>query len=393
MHIQSAGGESNLDQHEIHSFRKTILILPASSESILSSRWKKELTKIRDAVNRGNKGSKRFDVEERHYASSSDLSEELTSLKPYIIHISGCTDGIESLVLRNTREHINAKEKNELIAEFFGLHERETTCLLLSGCSSEEQVREIAQNIDFVIAITKNIEEIHAINFINEFYYQLTSGREIRDSYNLGRNLLEREGSGKSTLPQFFTKKDEIRRRDLERKLNSCIKEIEKNQENITSWEKKASLLTDLGRIDEANEAYEKASLLDPQNYNIRVQQGDTLELFGDHEKANFAYDKALDLEEKDYKIWWKKAKTLIEIGKDQEAGECYKKSLSLLPPSPYDYVICSEYGAILEKLGLLYEGVLLYGTSLCLQPKYRAANYYKKQVYKKIYSQKRQHP
>ncbi|KAM3113642.1 hypothetical protein ACJ2PR_15035 [Phormidesmis sp. 146-33] len=72
------------------------------------------------------------------------------------------------------------------------------------------------------------------------------------------------------------------------------------------------------------------------------------------------------------------------------EAGECYKNALSLLPPSPDDYVICREYGNALGKLEQFYQDILLYQTSLCLQPNYRIANYDKKQAYKKIYARKR---
>jgi tetratricopeptide (TPR) repeat protein len=351
------GDNPNLTDNKNDISKKTILILPASPESIMSSRWREELTKIRGAVDRGNKHIGQFEVQDRPYVSSSDLSQELTRLKPYILHISGCADGVKALVLGNTNQHVDDSNQKELIAELFELHAREVNCLILSGCSSEEQIREIVHNIEFVIGITANLEEIHAAKFLNEFYYQLASNREIIHSYKSGCSLLKREGhSDKATLPLLFTRSDEIKRRDLEKELTSCIKEIEHDQDNIKNWKKKASLLRDLGRTDEANDAY----------------------------------GKAIEIDNTDYKVWWEKAKTHVEAGEDMEAAECYKKALSLLPPSPDDYIICREYGFTLGKLERPYESILLYKTSLCLQPNYRIASHDRKQAYKKIYSKKR---
>lgn len=372
--------------------KKTILMLAASSESATKPRWREELKKIRGAVDRA-KSDRGFEVQDRPYIGSSDLSEELTKLTPFVIHISGCVDGVEKLFLKDTDQNIDNSSQKKLIGDLFRQHAKkiEIDCIILSGCYLEEQAREIVQHINFAIGITADLEEVYAVQFLNEFYYQLASDREIKESYRLGYNLIQREGCSKeSVLPRLFTKNDEAKRRDLEKELADCVRQLEQDPDSVMLWRKKADLLQELGRIDEANDAYEKASSLDPGNPSIRVQQGEALEQSGDPEKASAAYDKALELDEKDYKVWWKKARTLVKTGRDMEAGECYKNALSLLPPSPDDYVICREYGNALGKLEQFYQDVLLYQTSLCLQPNYRIANHDKKQAYKKIYAKKR---
>ncbi len=381
----------HLREGRADTYKKTILMLAASPESATKPRWREELKKIRGAVDRA-KSDGRFEVQDRSYIGSSDLSEELTKLTPFVIHISGCVDGVERLFLKDTGQNIDNSSRKELIGDLFKEHveAKKIDCVILSGCYLEEQTREIVQHINFVIGITADLEEVHAVQFLNEFYYQLASGREIEASYRLGYNLIKREGcSEELSLPRLFTKNDEVRRRDLEKELDICLKQIEKDPSNVQLRKKKASLLTDLGRIDEVDDAYEKVSSLDPENPSIRVQQGDALEQLGDHKKANAAYEKALELDEKDYKVWWKKARVLVKAGKNMEAGECYKNALSLLPPSPDNYVICREYGNALGRLEQFYESILLYQTSLCLQPNYRIANHDKKQVYKKIYAKK----
>jgi tetratricopeptide (TPR) repeat protein len=380
-----------LPERREKTLKKTILILPASPESIASSQWRKELVEIRSAVHRGDKG-KSFDIQDRPYVSSSDLSEELTNLSPYIIHISGCTDGIERLFLGDSNQSIHRRSQNELIAETFRLHAQKVRCLVLSGCHLEEQIREIVQHVQFVIGITKDLEEPHTIQFINEFYNQIAFGREIIDSYDSGCNLLRREGFYKEpALPKIFIREKEIRRTELEKELSSRIEETNKNPSDVQSWEQIAVLLTGLGRLEEAQKIFDTAAELAPKKHTVRVVQGDTLWQQGESQKAIDAYSQALDLGlgKKDYKVWWKKAQVHAATKMYIEATECYKKALTLLPPSPDDYVICREYGAILDKLGRFYEGILLYNTSLSLQPNYRVASHYKKQAYKKIYSKK----
>lgn len=190
-------------------------------------------------------------------------------------------------------------------------------------------------------------------------------------------------------LPQLFTKNGEAKRRDLEKELSAYNNQLEQDSSSIELWRKKADLLKELGRVDDANDAYEKASSLAPRDSSIRVQQGDALKQLGNPEKANDAYDKAIELDEKDYKVWWKKARILVQTGKNVDAGECYKNALSLLPPSPDNYVICREYGDVLSNLEQSCKSILFYKTSLCSQPNYRIANYNKKQMYKRIYAKK----
>jgi tetratricopeptide (TPR) repeat protein len=201
-------------------------------------------------------------------------------------------------------------------------------------------------------------------------------------------------------LPRLFIRSDEIIRRDLEKQLEKCLEEIEADPLNIILWKKRASLLKDLGRADETNEAYEKVASLDPENYANRVLQGDTLESLGDHNKANAAYDKALKLEEDDYKIWWKKAISQSNSGEYEEAEKSYKKALALVTLFPQlvaspetnadKYILSTEYGSTLIQLGKAHKSIQAYRTALWLEPKYRLANYEKKQAYRKIYSQKR---
>jgi Effector-associated domain 4/Tetratricopeptide repeat len=392
---------NHLPRHREEPSKKTILMLSATPDRTQTARWKEELQKIRGAIDRAsNNGG--FELEDRQYINSSDVSEEMRKLRPYIVHISGCADGLENLLCSDSSLAIRDGELKEFIAELFRLYAKEIFCIVLSGCHSEEQSRKIVQDIEFVIGISAHLEEVEAVKFINEFYYQLASGQQVVASYRHGRNCLQRQGySDEARLPRLFIRSDEIIRRDLEKQLELCVEETEREPANITLWKKKASLLKDLGRTNETDEAYEKVASLDPKNYENRVLQGDMLESLGDHGKANTAYDKALKLEEEDYKIWWKKAIAQANAGEYEEAAQSYKKALALIARIPRlvaspetnsdKYILCREYGSTLVKLKKTHNGIQAYRTTLWLEPNYRLASYEKKRVYRKIYAQKKQ--
>ena len=326
---------SNLPKHRDESTKKTILMLPATSVSITSSRWQGEVMKIRKTIERAKNTAKErnesifstYEFQDRAYINSSDLSQELTALAPNFIHISGCAEGISELVVSNMDKSLN---QNKLIANLFNLHSQFITCIILSGCCLEEQIREISQYIEFIVAIPEGIPEDLTIKFIDEFYFNLASSKGVETSFNLGKNLLQREGfSDENLFPSLFSQREVIDRRYLEEKLYICAENIKIDPNNISLLKRKASLLKDLGRIDEINETYEKIAEVDPINYKNRVNQGDDLKELGDYEKAGDAYTKALKLEENDYKVWWKKAIILFRSGNYMEAGIYYRTHLT----------------------------------------------------------------
>ncbi|MCA1991689.1 MAG: trypsin-like peptidase domain-containing protein [Coleofasciculus sp. S288] len=372
---------------------KKILLLSANPENPETVRRRKETKEIRDVLKRAKHGDL-CELHDRPDINAAELSQELTTIEPDIIDISGCENGIECLTLDENIEK-NARteaEKLKLIAELFQLHYQSIKCIILNGCYSEEQAREIVQHIDFVIGISRDLEDDRVIKFLSEFYYYIGSERTIRDSYNLSCNYLQRRGlEDINILPTLLDKYNERKRRELEEELSVCDKEIEKNPNNVELWKKRGSLLKELGRAEEANEAYEKASSLAPNDYKIRTEQGDALEQLEKYEEAVNAYDKALELETEDYKVWWKKGQALVEVKKYGEAVESYDKAVALAikleQPSPERYIICREYASLLNKLEEYQKSIFMYKKSLGFEPRYRASSYLKRQVYKKMFS------
>jgi tetratricopeptide (TPR) repeat protein len=382
------GGVHN---HNVHSspeqpIVKNILLLSANPENTTTSRKRTGIKEIRDALKRANHGQL-LDVQERLETSAVDISQSLSEIEPFIVNISGCEDGIEGLILDGIHnENVLFDKKETLIADLFQNHSNNIKCIVLNSCYSEKQAKEIIRHIEFIIGISQNLEDKVVVDFLTEFYYQLGSKRTIINSYDQSCNLLKRTGTNPDWLPILLNKQDEIRRNDLERDLTLCNLEIENNRNNVNLWAEKANLLTQLDRTEEADAAYEQASLLQPTNPEFKTKQGDLLEKSGNYEGAIVAYDKALELEKEDYRVWWKKGQALVEIKKYFEAEQSYCRAVALNPPSPDSYMIFREYGFILKELDRYQLSIISYKKSLSVEPRYRVSSYEKRQVYKKIY-------
>lgn len=361
-----------------------ILMLPANPSNIERSFRKEEIKKIREAMNRSKYG----ELIDKPDIDAEDISQELEEIKPYIVHISGHENGIEGLILENNLEveKLTELEKSQRIADLFKLHSQNVYCILLNGCYSENQAKEIVHHIDFVIGISHFLDRNQTLKFLNEFYFFLGK-RTIQAAYEAALNRLDRTNLKDDQLTPVLLEK---RRIELEERLKTSHAKIEEGQGNASLWQEQAYLLEELGQPEEAYEAYEEASILDPNSYQIRVKQGDALEKIGQLERALSAYEKALKLEKKDYKVWWKKSQTLIKVGKYEEAIVSYEKAFALASPTiPQRYMIAREYASLLDKLAQYQKSIDLYKKSLSIEPRYRAASYDKKRLYKKIYSRK----
>jgi len=382
------GGEHyhHVEQSEGKQTVKKILMLSANPENTDTSRRRAEIKKVKEALRRA-KFNTQFELHDGQDITTTDFSQEIQTIEPYIIDIAGCENGIKSLVLEENPDKTPSENSEKIIARSFKLHEKSIECVILNSCYLEKQAREIVQYIPFVIGISQGLSATQILAFLNEFYFYLGSGRTVRDAYEAGCLDLQKKRVDDAWIPILLNKDDEIKHRLLEIRLNSHAEELEKRQDDVELWMEKANLLTELGRAEEVNEAYEKASSLDSNNYEIRIEQGDALEQLGEPEKAIAAYREALVLEDQDYKVWWKKGQALVEVEKHDEAVESYRTALKLKPHSPDSYIICREYACLLAKLGQHQESIALYKKSLGFEPNYRVSSYEKKQLYKKMYS------
>ncbi|MGC1396185.1 MAG: tetratricopeptide repeat-containing serine protease family protein [Coleofasciculaceae cyanobacterium] len=378
---------------------KSILMLSANPKNPKTERRKKEIEKITNALGRAtlkrrekHKNPTLFDEPHDKLDIKADkLDEELSAIKPWIIQISGSANGIEGLTRESDSGRATSKTPEKSIADLFEFHAKSVQCIILNGCYSDVQAREIVQYIDFVIGINQDLEESKVLKFLDDFYFYIGSERTIIDSYQRSCHHLNGTGIQNKLMPILLDKSNEKQHRDWEEELRNCEQKIEKDPDNPKLWLKKARLLKKLEYFKKANEAYEKASLLAPNDPKIKTEQAEALEQSGNQKKAINAFGKAVELEPGDYKVWWKKGQAHVKAKEYKEAVESYDRAIELAvkrePSSPDRYMICREYAYLLEKLGKYQQSIAMYKKSLGFESKYRASSYLKRQVYKKMYS------
>lgn len=377
---------------------RNILFLSANPKNSNRDSREREILKIEHAL--GNATLKRKEKGENNplynpsinqpIATTSDISRLLVTVKPYIIQISGFENELSKLILEDSPGSNRNESVKSLILDLFQNNSLDTHCVVLNGCYLETQAREIVQYVDFIIGINQSLSEELVLIYLDEFYFCLGLGRTVTDAHEAGCHRLTLLQLNEIKMPILLSKKEETYRRSLEKALTVINEAIEKDVTNASRWNQKGSLLQRLHLSEDAAEAYEKAAFLEPENPKIREDQGDDFEQSGEHKEAEAAYSKALELsEEKDYKILWKKGKAQARSGQYISAIYSYSEVLKLEPPSPDNYLIYREYGYIFEKAGRHVDSIAMYTKALQIQPKYRAANYERKWLYKKIYSRK----
>ena len=125
-------------------------------------RRRKEVESIDGAIYRANRNRKKYGNKEPFLMSFHEprigfetLSQELSAANPYIVDISGFSNGLRNIARENSQKGQEINNVDDWIADLFGLHSSKTQCLILNGCYVERQARKISRRIKFVLGISQ----------------------------------------------------------------------------------------------------------------------------------------------------------------------------------------------------------------------------------------------
>jgi tetratricopeptide (TPR) repeat protein len=113
-----------------------------------------------------------------------------------------------------------------------------------------------------------------------------------------------------------------------------CFMHISKSPtENTFEWYfHKGNALNDIGKKNEAIEAYDRAISLKPDYADAYLNKGRTLSDIGKKNETIEAYDRAISLKPDYADAYLNKGNVLRSIGKINEAIEAYDRAISLKP-------------------------------------------------------------
>ncbi|RMG84673.1 MAG: tetratricopeptide repeat protein, partial [Chloroflexi bacterium] len=120
-------------------------------------------------------------------------------------------------------------------------------------------------------------------------------------------------------------------------------------------WMDKGYSLTELGRYDEALQAYEQAIALQPDYAWAWARKGRTLRLMGRYKEAFDCYEYALAIHPNYAWAWNGKGIILDRMGKHEEALSCFIRATEL---SPDDVWYWYNRADVLQKLGRYDEAI-----------------------------------
>lgn len=183
---------------------KKILFLAANPNDTSRLRIDRELRDIEEGLERA-KMRDEFSLEQKLAVRPRDIHRAMLDVNPQIIHFSGHGAGEEGLVFEDEIGKIKLVT-GEALAELFELFVDEIECVVLNGCYSQVQAKAIAQHIDYVVGMSKAINDKAAIEFAVGFYDALAAGRSIEFAYKLGCRLIRIAGISEHLTPVLHKK-------------------------------------------------------------------------------------------------------------------------------------------------------------------------------------------
>ena len=180
------GRVTSLEEKKFQSLDSvSILFLAADPSDAARLRLGEEAREIQEKLQL-SKYRKRFRFDTRTSVRPADISQALLDLQPQIVHFSGHGTTSGELCFEDQQGE-SCPVKTEALARLFEQFKTDVHCVLLNACYSETQAKAIAKYIDYVIGVSKDIEDKAAIAFTIGFYQALGAGLDFEKAYEMGR--------------------------------------------------------------------------------------------------------------------------------------------------------------------------------------------------------------
>jgi hypothetical protein len=176
-----------------------ILFLSADPADTSRLRLGEEIREIRKELQLGEMRS-RFEFEDRMAIRPEDVSRELLSVKPRIVHFSGHGNKKGAIYLQDSSGNSHPVD-SETLGDLFELVADRVDCVLLNACYSAKQAEAIARSIKYVIGMNKAVTDDAAISFSVGFYQAIGAGRPIEEAFRYGKVQIRLKGIPEHLIP------------------------------------------------------------------------------------------------------------------------------------------------------------------------------------------------
>jgi tetratricopeptide (TPR) repeat protein len=144
-------------------------------------------------------------------------------------------------------------------------------------------------------------------------------------------------------------------------------KATEDKPNNNIDWNAQGIALSDLGRYEEAIDAYNKAIEIKPDYHEVWYNRGIVLSALGRKEEAIGSYEKAIEISPNFHEAWTDRGAILCDcLGQYEEAVNSFEKALKIKPDFYQAWFNC---GIALSNLGRYNEAIDSYDKVIDLNP------------------------
>ena len=180
-----------------------LLVLAASPIDQDRLRLNNELKQIKRSLQR-SRNRENWTIEINEAATVDDLRQSLLDFRPTIVHFSGHGDSHGSLAFETDEGFTNAANAQPLTRL---LHQFKDSlkCVVLNACYSEVQGAAIRQQIDYVVGMSRKIDDDSATKFAVAFYDAVFAGTTFRQAFDIGCTAIDLSNLPGPDVPVLLT--------------------------------------------------------------------------------------------------------------------------------------------------------------------------------------------
>jgi hypothetical protein len=180
----------------------TVLIVCASPLDQDRLRLGSEEKQIRQALQR-SRNREQWRIESNQAVTVDDLRRALLDHRPTVVHFSG-HGGNDGLCFETVDGMSHSADMTPL-AKLLHIFRADLRCVVLNACYSKPQAELIREEIDYVIGMSKSIDDDSAAKFAVAFYDAVFAGTDFRTAFDLGCTTLDLNNLPDSEVPSFLT--------------------------------------------------------------------------------------------------------------------------------------------------------------------------------------------
>jgi CHAT domain len=186
-----------------------ILFLAANPKETDLLNFREELTAIQDELGRfGFKDS--FDLEIRLTTKRRELSAFLLHYKPHIVHFSAHGTKYGEIILEGEGGRARPLSPTALRDFFQALGQEDADSIprlvVMNACYSTGQASALAEVIDCVVGMSRDVGDDDAIAFSAGFYQALGFGRSVQNALEIGKASISMENLPDSAVPRLVSR-------------------------------------------------------------------------------------------------------------------------------------------------------------------------------------------